>query len=122
MNTEYWRWPETSWVSPIINWEKADVITAGVDVGAVSSQAAVICDGEVYAYSNIRTGSNSRDSAQKAMDRALEGTRMKIKDIDYIVGTGYGRFNVPSADRAMTEIDCHARGTKHMYGSSPLPP
>jgi hypothetical protein len=30
---EFWRWPETNWVNPDIDWKKGKVITAGVDVG-----------------------------------------------------------------------------------------
>ncbi|MEA2040466.1 MAG: acyl-CoA dehydratase activase, partial [Thermodesulfobacteriota bacterium] len=36
--------------------------------------------------------------------------------IDYCVGTGYGRVNVPFADRSITEIACHARGANFIYG------
>jgi bzd-type benzoyl-CoA reductase Q subunit len=113
---EYWRWPESRWTAPDKDWRKAKIITAGVDVGSVSSQAVIMTDGELYAYGNMRTGSNSPDSAQRAMDRALEGTGMKMEDIQYIVGTGYGRINIPFATRAVTEIACHARGASFMYG------
>jgi benzoyl-CoA reductase subunit A len=34
------------------------------------------------------------------------------------VGTGYGRVNVPFAQRTITEIACHARGANHMAGPS----
>ena len=116
MTTEYWRWTESRWTSPDIDWKKADIITAGVDIGSVSSQMVVMCDGKLYCYSNMRTGSDSPDSAQRAATWALEGTGMKIEDIHYIVGTGYGRVNVPFAHRAITEIACHARGANFMYG------
>jgi bzd-type benzoyl-CoA reductase Q subunit len=36
--------------------------------------------------------------------------------MDYCVGTGYGRVNVPMADRTVTEIACHARGANFIYG------
>jgi len=43
---------------------------------------------------------------------------MALEDIHYVVGTGYGRVRVPFANRAITEIACHARGANYMYGSS----
>jgi len=113
---EYWRWPETSWSSPEIDWSKGNIITAGVDVGSVSSQAVVMVDGHLYAYSNTRTGSDSPESAWKAMNMALEGTGMTADNIDYCIGTGYGRVNVPMAQQTITEIACHARGANFMYG------
>jgi bzd-type benzoyl-CoA reductase Q subunit len=116
MAEEFWRWTESRWTAPEIQWKEADIISAGVDVGSVSSQAVVMADGKLYAYSNMRTGSSSPDSANKAMNWALESTGMKLDDLQFTVGTGYGRVNVPFAQRAITEIACHARGANFMYG------
>jgi bzd-type benzoyl-CoA reductase Q subunit len=113
---EYWRWTESRYTNPDLNWEDADIISAGVDVGSVSTQAVVMLDGEIYCYSSMRTGSNSPDSAKNAMDWALEGTGLTLDKIQYVVGTGYGRVNVPFAKRAITEIACHARGANFIYG------
>jgi bzd-type benzoyl-CoA reductase Q subunit len=38
--------------------------------------------------------------------------------MDYCIGTGYGRVNVPFADRSITEIACHARGANFIYGDN----
>jgi bzd-type benzoyl-CoA reductase Q subunit len=116
MAEEFWRWTESRWTNPDIDWKSAKIISAGVDVGSVSSQAVVMADGELYAYSNMRTGSSSPDSANKAMNWALEDTGMKLENLQFTVGTGYGRVNVPFAQRAITEIACHARGANFMYG------
>jgi len=113
---EYWRWTETRYTNPDLNWENADIISAGVDVGSVSTQAVIMLDGEIYCYSSMRTGSNSPDSANNAMDWALEGTGLTLDKIQYVVGTGYGRVNVSFAKRAITEIACHARGANFIYG------
>lgn len=116
MTTEYWRWKEYNWKDSDRDWQQASVISAGVDVGSVSSQAVIMTDGEIFAYSNMRTGSDSPESAQNAMSWALEDTGMTLDDINYVVGTGYGRVNVPFSDRAITEIACHGRGANYMYG------
>ncbi|MFX1378171.1 MAG: benzoyl-CoA reductase, bzd-type, subunit Q [Promethearchaeota archaeon] len=114
--TEYWRWTESRYTNPDINWEEGEIISAGVDVGSVSTQAVIMVDGEIYCYSSMRTGSDSPDSAKNAMDWALEGTGLTLDKIQYVVGTGYGRVNVPFAKRAITEIACHARGANFIYG------
>ncbi len=114
---EYWRWDETNWSNKDIDWKAAKVITGGVDVGSVSSQAVVMADGELYAYANTRTGFNSPESARNVMNWALEATDgMSLDDIHFTVGTGYGRVKVPFANKAITEIACHARGANFMYG------
>jgi bzd-type benzoyl-CoA reductase Q subunit len=113
---EFWRWPETHWVNPDINWKRGKLITSGVDVGSVSTQAVVMVDGDFFAYGNTRTGSDSPNSARKGMEFALDKTDMKIENMDYCIGTGYGRVNVPMAQQSITEISCHARGANFMYG------
>ncbi len=118
MAQEFWRWKEYNWHDENINPKDGEIITAGIDVGSVSSQAVIMVDGVLYAYSNMRTGSDSPNSSKNAMKWALEDTGLEIEDIHYIVGTGYGRVNVPFAHRAITEIACHARGANFMYGPS----
>jgi bzd-type benzoyl-CoA reductase Q subunit len=113
---DYWRWLEYRSIMPGRNWKNAEIITAGVDVGSVGSKAVIMADGEIYSWSVMRTGSNSSDSAKKVMDWAMEGTGLELSDFNYIVGTGYGRVNVPMANRAITEIACHAKGANYIWG------
>jgi len=113
---ELWRWKESRWTSPDIDWKKGSIITAGVDVGSVSTQAIIMVDGELYAVGNRRTGSNSPDSATNSMNWALDTTGLTLDDIHYCIGTGYGRVNVPMAQRSITEIACHARGANYIFG------
>jgi len=113
---EFWRWTESNWKNPDIDWNDAQFIAVGIDVGSVSSQAVIMADGKIFAYGNMRTGSDSPNSARKALKFALETTDLPEKRLDYCVGTGYGRINVPFADRSVTEIACHARGANFIYG------
>jgi benzoyl-CoA reductase subunit A len=113
---EYWRWPEETWVNPDIDWKAGKFVTAGIDVGSVSTQAVIMVDGKLYAYSNQRTGSDSPESATRGLNNALKDTDLTVANLDYCIGTGYGRVNVPMAQQAITEIACHARGANFMYG------
>lgn len=113
---EYWRWKEYSWKNPDIPDWRGGLVTAGVDVGSTSSQAVICVDGQLYAYASMRTGSDSPSSALNAINWAMEGTGLTLQDINFTVGTGYGRVNVPFANKAVTEIACHARGGNFMYG------
>ena len=115
---EYWRWQENCWIDESKNWRDAKIITAGIDVGSVSSQAVICVDGELYGYNSMRTGNNSPDSATNAINGVLEKSGMKLEDVTYVIGTGYGRVNVPFAHKAITEIACHARGANYMGGNS----
>jgi bzd-type benzoyl-CoA reductase Q subunit len=113
---EFWRWSESNWKNPQMEWKDAQFITAGIDVGSVSSQACIMADGLIFAYANMRTGSDSPNSARNALNFALEATDLQEERLNYCVGTGYGRVNVPMADRTVTEIACHARGANFIYG------
>ena len=75
-----------------------------------------MADGKIFAHANMRTGFDSPTSARNALNYAIEATDMPEDRIDYCVGTGYGRVNVPFADRSVTEIACHARGANFIYG------
>ena len=113
---EFWRWPESRWTNPHIDWRRGEWVTAGIDIGSVSSQAVIMVNGELFCFSNTRTGSSSPASAVNAFNMAVDGTGITIKDIHFTVGTGYGRINVPFGNRAITEIACHAKGANWMYG------
>ena len=117
-NAEYWRWQEYHRVLSDKKWKNKDIITAGVDVGSVGSKAAIMIDGEIYSWGIMRTGSNSPESGKKALNWAMEGTGLTPNDLAYIVGTGYGRVNVPMANKAITEIACHAKGANYIWGPS----
>ena len=115
---EYWRWQEYHRVRSDRSWKNKDVITAGIDVGSVGSKAAIMIDGDIYAWAVTRTGSNSPDSAKKVLGMVLQDTDLNPSDIQYTVGTGYGRVNVPMANKAITEIACHAKGANYIWGPS----
>ena len=113
---EYWRWTESGKVMPGADWRGAKSVTLGIDVGSVSSEAVLCLDGELAAYNTIRTGANSAESAQKARAGLFELTGLTEAAVDYTVGTGYGRVNVPFAQKAVTEIACHGLGAHYLGG------
>ncbi|MDR2239584.1 MAG: benzoyl-CoA reductase, bzd-type, subunit Q [Zoogloeaceae bacterium] len=115
---EYWRWQENCWIDETKDWRAAKLITVGIDVGSVSSQAVMCVDGELYGFNSMRTGNNSPDSARNAIAGVLDKSGMQMENVHYVVGTGYGRVNVPFANKAITEIACHARGANYMGGNA----
>jgi predicted CoA-substrate-specific enzyme activase len=98
-------------------WKKAKVIVAGVDVGAVNSKAMVLLDGQPYAMSQVTTRTPG-EAASKAINAALGNTGLTVDKIQFIVGTGRGRTQVPFAHKRVSEIACGARGAIHIWGPS----
>lgn len=82
---------------------------AGIDIGSTMTKV-VIMDKEIISSIIGPTGPEQRRLANKVMEKALHQVDLPFKAITYVVATGYGRINVPFADRQITEISCHARG------------
>jgi len=61
------------------------------------------------------TGPEQRRLANKVMEEALNKAAISFQTITYIVSTGYGRINVPFADKQFTEITCHAKGIISLF-------
>ena len=89
---------------------------AGVDIGSTMTKV-VLMDKSGNSLSAIKgpTGPEHRQLANEVMRQALEQASLQIDDISYIVATGYGRLNVPFADRQITELSCHARGVSSLF-------
>lgn len=84
-------------------------VVAGVDVGSLTSKAAILMGGDIV-YSLVPTTVSSEKSGLAAFEQALEKAGVRQQDIDFTVATGYGRISAPYADAKVTEITCHARG------------
>ncbi len=89
---------------------------AGVDVGSTQTKAAIINEaGEIVGRALIDTGANVVRAAENAYMQALEGAGLEEREVEYVIGTGYGRYRVTFGNTQVTEISCHARGAVHMF-------
>ena len=86
---------------------------AGVDIGSTMTKV-VIMNQTMLASVIGPTGPEHRKLANRVMEEALAKANLPFDDITYVVATGYGRINVPFADKQITEISCHARGVGHL--------
>jgi len=75
-----------------------------VDIGAITAKAVAFGDGELLATALIPAG----------YDRALAQAGLAREQVARLVATGYGRVQVPAADRTVTEITCRARGAHYL--------
>jgi predicted CoA-substrate-specific enzyme activase len=86
---------------------------AGVDIGSTMTKV-VIMNRAILASVIGPTGPEHRKLANRVMEEALAKARLPFGEITYVVATGYGRINVPFADKQITEISCHARGVSYL--------
>jgi len=89
---------------------------AGVDVGSTQTKAIIINENkEIVGRALIDTGANVVAAAQHAYDAALDDARLQEEEIEYVVGTGYGRYRVTFGNTQVTEISCHGRGAVQLF-------
>ena len=86
---------------------------AGVDIGSTMTKVVIMSETVVASVIGA-SGPEHRKLANKVMEEALAIAGLYFDDITYIVATGYGRINVPFADRQITEISCHGRGVSSL--------
>jgi len=87
------------------------VIVGGCDVGSATGKAIVMKNGTIASYIIIPSTTRPEVTARIATDEAIKRAGLSsLDDLQYIVGTGYGRLKVPFANENVSEITCHARG------------
>jgi (R)-2-hydroxyacyl-CoA dehydratese activating ATPase len=89
---------------------------AGVDVGSTQTKAVVIGeDRRIAGRSLVETGANVMRAAETAFHEALAAAGVREEEVEYVIGTGYGRYRVTFGNTQVTEISCHGRGAVHMF-------
>jgi predicted CoA-substrate-specific enzyme activase len=87
---------------------------AGIDVGSTMTKTVILNQGIIASIIGP-TGPEHRRLANQVMDEALKKAAISFQSITYIVSTGYGRINVPFADKQYTEITCQAKGVVNLF-------
>ena len=89
---------------------------AGVDVGSTQTKAVVVNEAKgIVGRSLLPTGANVIRAAESAFEEALRAGGLREEEVEYVVGTGYGRYKVTFGNAQVTEISCHGRGAVHMF-------
>ena len=86
------------------------MITAGCDIGSLTAKAVILQDRKMLASEVILASAQPEKSSIEVMRRAIEKAGIKMEDIEYCIGTGYGRKHIPFMDSLESEIACHGRG------------
>jgi len=95
--------------------KKVNLITAGVDAGASSTDAVVQRAGEALGWSVVPTGARPSEAAERAYKDALLGAGVSADEVGVVIATGYGRSEVSFASRTVTEVTCHAVGARALF-------
>ena len=96
--------------------ELSQASAAGIDIGSRGAKGVLINNG--YIYTVLQSSDvSSNDTAHKLLDSLIKEAGIELKDVDFIVGTGYGRVALNFGlipFKGVTEITCHGLGAHYM--------
>ncbi len=99
------------------------MIVAGVDIGSLTGKCVILKAAKQFGMDEILASSitNTRvkpvTTANIVFEDCLNRLNFNRGEIEYTVGTGYGRVKVPFADKNISEISCHGRGAHYFLPS-----
>lgn len=88
----------------------------GVDIGSRGTKCVLLDQGELYS-AILPSGVSSQKTALEAIEDVLGQAGKTLQDVEYIVGTGYGRIAIDFGEtpvKIVTEISCHAAGAHYL--------
>lgn len=80
----------------------------GIDAGSTATKGVLLQDEKIVQQELLPTAGNPVQAMTTILQKFHVATNTKV------ITTGYGRKLI-TADRALTEITCHARGAKYLY-------
>lgn len=93
------------------------MLTCGVDIGARTIDIVLFGGEQIVEFCVVDTSAFPKENAMNAFENILLKAGVKSSEITRIVATGYGRNYFEQADRAATEILCHAKGVAYLFPS-----
>lgn len=91
-------------------------IVVGIDIGSRTAKG-VILNGTERHSAITATGLDMQETANWVLSEVLKKSGVDYSQIDYIVGTGYGRVSINFKDipiKIITEISCHGKGAHYL--------
>ena len=92
--------------------------TMGIDIGSTTSKTVIVLNGrQLIADSVIKAGAGT-SGPLRALEEALSQAQVSLKEMAWIVATGYGRINFQMANEQISEISCQAKGVHFLMASA----
>jgi predicted CoA-substrate-specific enzyme activase len=91
------------------------MITAGLDIGSLTTKAVVLKDGAIVGWHVLPTGDSSSLAAEVALKAALEQGGLSYDNLEAVVATGAGKKEVGLAKQQATDVMCMAKGIRFLH-------
>jgi predicted CoA-substrate-specific enzyme activase len=90
-------------------------ITAGIDVGGAYTKVVLLDDEQIIGRAILRTGYKPGVAAEQALTSALADAGIGRDVVEYVVATGYGRFQVGFSQLNVTELTAASWGAHALF-------
>ncbi|MBN1327641.1 MAG: 2-hydroxyglutaryl-CoA dehydratase [Candidatus Cloacimonetes bacterium] len=90
-------------------------IFAGIDSGSRTTKLVMLREQEIIYKAINLTGIDPPETAAVMFQKACRLIDTGTDQVEKLYATGYGRNNIPQADRKISEISCHARGIGFIF-------
>ncbi len=90
------------------------MITTGIDVGSITTKVVIMEGDRILGTGIAATGYKPEEAARRVLAEVLANVGLSEHKIDWIIATGYGRKSLSFANKAITEITCHAAGASFL--------
>ncbi len=94
------------------------MIVAGCDVGSLAAKAVILQENQILSHAIARVNAQPAEAARSVIQTALDQRDLRREEIDFCIGTGYGKEQITFADRLQSEISCHAKGAHWLLPSA----
>ena len=91
------------------------MITAGIDCGSKNTKVVLLNEKSILSTSSVLSGFDQEQSAEEALNNALDKAGIKRSDIKHITATGAGMEAISFANNNVTTITANARGTHYIF-------
>ncbi|MFI3271347.1 MAG: acyl-CoA dehydratase activase [Pseudomonadota bacterium] len=93
------------------------MLVAGIDIGSVAAKAVIydVAKKKSVGFALQPSGWNTKEAGEQVLSAACTKVGIAPDQLQYIVGTGYGRIALPMAHKVVTEITCHAKGASYLF-------
>ena len=92
------------------------MIVAGCDLGSTTGKVVIMDDDGILSSAVVRSTMNPEKTGLLALEEALKKAGLSSPaDLQYILGTGYGRRGASFISENMSEITCHARAAHWLH-------
>ena len=94
------------------------MITAGIDCGSKNTKIVLLKDSSILSTASVLSGFDQEESAEQALNSALEKAGIKREEIKHITATGAGMEAISFANDNVTTVTCNGRGTFFLFPSA----